>query len=236
MTVPRPSLFRTVPRVLGVVSRVLGTLYVAGIPLFVAAYAVLPPPLTPLMLIRLVEGEGLRKDWRSFDEISPRLVKAVIAAEDNLFCEHLGFDVAALEESFTDLEAGKRARGASTITMQTAKNLFLWGGRGFLRKALEIYPTLVIELVWSKRRTMEVYLNVVEWAPGIYGAEAAAWHHFGKPAADLTRREAALLAVVLPNPRAWNAGQPGSYVRQRAATIAARVAQLGPLLDCVAPE
>jgi monofunctional biosynthetic peptidoglycan transglycosylase len=209
--------------------------YVLGIPFLLVVYLVVPPPPTPLMLIRLVEGEGLAKAWRPLEEIAPRLAHSVIAAEDNLFCEHHGFDLEALEEQFADLGEGKRARGASTITMQTAKNLFLWDGRGFLRKALEVYPTLLIELLWSKRRIIEIYLNVVEWGPGIYGAEAAARAHFGKGADELGRREAALLAVVLPNPRVWNAGEPGPYVRKRAGTIAARVDQLGPLLDCVAP-
>lgn len=233
---PDPPTARRPWRTFKRIARGAVAIYVLGIPVVVGVYGVLPPPITPLMLIRLVEGEGLERDWRPLEELSPRLAQAVIASEDNLFCEHFGFDLKAVEEVVADLDDGKRVRGASTITMQTAKNLFLWDGRSFVRKALEIYPTLVIELLWSKRRTMEVYLNIIEWGPGVYGAEAAAQHHFGKGAEHLSRREAALLAVVLPNPREWSAGQPGPYVRKRAGTIMARVHQLGPLLDCALAE
>ena len=120
--------------------------------------------------------------------------------------------------------------------MQTAKNVFLWDWRSFIRKGMEAYYTLYLEALWPKKRIMEVYLNIAEWAPGVYGAEAAARHHFGKSAAELTNRQAALLAAVLPSPRKWNAGQPGSYVAGRASTIQTRVNQLGPLLDCLRLE
>jgi monofunctional biosynthetic peptidoglycan transglycosylase len=205
-----------------------------GLPLTgVLAYRVLPVPVTPLMLIRLTEGEGLAKDWVGIDRISPHLPASVIAAEDNRFCRHGGFDWVEMRNAWAAARDGDRLRGASTISMQTAKNLFLWPGRSYLRKALEFYLTPLIEFAWPKRRIMEVYLNVAEWAPGVYGAEAAARHHFNKSAADLTRREAALLAVVLPNPRNWSAGRPSEYIAGRAATIQRRVGQLGPLLDCL---
>jgi monofunctional biosynthetic peptidoglycan transglycosylase len=202
-------------------------------PALLLAYRFLPVPLTPLMVIRLVEGEGLRKRWVSLSEVAPVLPQAVVAAEDNRFCEHAGFDWEELGGQIDALLAGARARGASTITMQTAKNLFLWPGRDFVRKALEAWLTPQVELLWPKRRIMEVYLNVVELGPGIYGVEAASRAYFGKSAAQLSAREASLLAAVLPNPRGWSAGKPSRYVAGRAATIQRRIGQLGDLLDCV---
>ena len=199
-------------------------------------YSIVPVPITPLMVIRLFEGEGLRKHWVPLGSISPRLVASVIAGEDNLFCEHHGIDWASLEDAMRDFRAGKRTRGASTITMQTAKNLFLWPASDFARKVLEPYPTLVLELLWSKRRIVEVYLNVVEFGHGVYGAAAAAEAHFGKTPDKLTRRQAALLAAVLPNPRRFDARRPSSYVAKRAGIIARRVGQLGPLVDCALPK
>ena len=199
-------------------------------------YAVAPPPITPLMVIRLFQGEGLSKDWVPLAEISAHVPRAVIAAEDNRFCEHGGFDFEAIQDAIEDFQEGKRLRGASTISMQTAKNLFLWPGRSFLRKGLEAYLTPYLELVWSKRRIIEVYLNIAEWGGGIYGIEAAARHSFNKPAAKLSRREAALLASVLPNPRARSAARPSSGVARKARSVERRIRQLGPMLDCVALE
>lgn len=205
-----------------------------GVPLaMILLFRFLPPPATPLMFIRLVQGHGWQRDWVSRDEITPALAAAVIAAEDNLFCEQwLGFDFDALRAQVTVWSDGERPRGASTITMQTAKNLFLWPGRDPVRKALEAWLTPQIALLWPRRRVLEVYLNIVEFGPGIYGAEAAARRFFGKPAARLSRREAALLAAVLPNPLAWSAEEPGPYVRRRAATIERRIGEIGPLLTC----
>ena len=200
----------------------------------VAAYRVVPPPMTPLMVMRLAEGESLERDWASLSQISSHAVRAVIAAEDNLFCSHGGFDWDALFEALAEHRRGERLRGASTISMQTAKNVFLWPGRSLFRKGLEAYLTPLIELAWGKRRIIEIYLNVAEWGPGVYGIEAAAQRHFGKRAARLSRWEAALLAAVLPNPRAWSASDPGPFVRQRARVYLRRMDQLGPLLDCVA--
>jgi monofunctional biosynthetic peptidoglycan transglycosylase len=206
-----------------------------GPPALLLVYRFLPVPITPLMVIRLAEGEGLRQRWVSLEEIAPVLPQAVIAAEDNRFCEHVGFDWQELQGQIDALRAGEPARGASTITMQTAKNLFLWPGRNLLRKGLEAWLTPQIELLWPKRRIVEVYLNVAELGPGIYGAEAAAQAHFGKPASALSRQEAALLAAILPNPRMWSPSRPTPYLEQRARTIRSRIEQLGPMLACVAP-
>ncbi|HEY0837134.1 MAG TPA: monofunctional biosynthetic peptidoglycan transglycosylase [Azospirillum sp.] len=184
-------------------------------------YRVVPPPATPLMLIRAVGGAGMAKDWTPLERLSPHLVRAVIASEDTKFCGHAGFDWAAIEDALEDNEEGKRFRGGSTISQQTAKNAFLWPDRTWVRKGVEAYFTALIELSWPKRRIMEVYLNVIEWGDGVYGAEAAARAHFRKPAADLTRREAALLSVLLPSPRAWTPATP--YVQRRAGVIERRM-------------
>ena len=181
----------------------------------------LPVPATFLMASRLIEGEGWDYRWRSLDQISPRLVQAVIASEDSTFCAHRGFDMAAIQKALQANEKGGRIRGGSTISQQTAKNAFLWPGRDWIRKGLEAGYTVAIETVWGKRRIMEVYLNIAEWAPGVYGAEAAAQHWFDKPAADLSAREAARLAAILPSPRRYNASSPGPYVRRRASRIQA---------------
>jgi monofunctional biosynthetic peptidoglycan transglycosylase len=183
--------------------------------------AVLPPAPTILMLRQAVRGEGLDYQWRGLNDISPNLVNAAIAAEDARFCRHHGFDIEAIQKALDHNAEGGRIRGGSTITQQTAKNVFLWPGRDWIRKGLEAGYTVLIETVWSKRRIMEVYLNVVEWAPGVYGAQAAAQHWFGKDAADLTPREAARLAAILPAPRRYKAASPGPYVRRRASRIQA---------------
>lgn len=200
----------------------------------VVAYRWLDPPGTPLMLLRL--GEEWRLDYRPrpLAAVAPALSRAVIASEDNRFCLHRGVDWNAVEDAMEEYEARGRLRGASTVTMQLARNLFLWPGGGFFRKGLEVGIAYVIELAWPKRRIMELYLGVAEWGHGVYGAEAAAQAHFGKAAAHLTSREAALLAAVLPNPRRFDPGRPSPYVARRAATIEARAARLGELAGCVA--
>lgn len=198
--------------------------------LLLATYRWLPPPATPLMLIRAVQGHGLDYRWQPLERISPHLARAVIASEDNLFCEHWGFDLKALRTEFERAWAGERPRGASTLTQQTAKNLLLWPGRDLARKVLEAWLAPQLELILNKRRILELYLNVAELGPGLYGAEAAARAWFDKPASDLSEREAARLAVVLPSPLNW---QPtGDYASQRSAVIQRRIGQLGPLLDC----
>jgi monofunctional biosynthetic peptidoglycan transglycosylase len=178
------------------------------------------------MLIRVHEGHAITHQWVADAAISWQLKRAVIAAEDARFCQHRGFDWEAIQEAVDEFQSGERThlRGASTITQQTAKNLFLWPGGGWPRKLIEAYPTVLIELLWPKRRVLEVYLNVIEWGPGIYGAEAAARAHFGRPASRLGAHEAALLAAVLPNPRRWSASKPTEYIQHRAARIEARLA------------
>lgn len=186
------------------------------------------------MLMR-PSGTELRQDWVPIERISPDLVQAVIAAEDSRFCAHNGIDVDALEEAIEENRDGGRRRGGSTLTQQTAKNVFLWNGGGYARKAVEAWLALYIDTIWSKRRIMEVYLNIAEWGDGIYGAEAAAQARFGKPASDLTRQEAALLAAVLPSPNKWRVDPPGPYVRRRAGTLRQRAAVVANegLDDCV---
>lgn len=201
-------------------------------PLFLLLYALVAPPATPLMVIRLAEGEGWNHQWAALDQIAPALPQRVIAAEDNLFCRHSGFDLDALQQAANGWIDGTSRAGGSTLSQQTAKNLFFWPGRSFLRKGLEAYTTLWMEALWSKQRILEVYLNIAEWGPGLYGAEAAARHYFGVPAAKLSPRQAALMAAVLPNPRRWSPAQPTGYIQRRASTLQQRVGQLGPLLDC----
>ena len=169
----------------------------------VVLYRFVPPPITPLMVIRLFEGEGLSKDWVSYDDISPQVFKAVIAGEDTRFCQHYGFDVASMVDAWKSNKKGRRTRGASTITMQTAKNLFLWTGGSYPRKAVEAYFTVLLELFWDKRRILEVYVNVAEFGHGIYGIEAAAQAYYKKSAKDLTAEQAGRLAAILPAPLRW---------------------------------
>jgi len=162
----------------------------------------------------------MNKRWKSLEEISPILPLAVIAAEDQKFTEHFGFDLEAIEKAQQQNERrhGKKIHGASTISQQTAKNVFLWRGTGwtrYVRKAFEVYFTFLIEVFWSKKRIMEVYLNVAEWGDGIYGAEAAAQKFFSKPAKKLSASESALLAAVLPNPRRWSPAKPTAYIFAR---------------------
>ena len=187
----------------------------------VAIHRFVPPPATFLMVTRALDGGEMNYRWRSLNDISPRLVEAVIASEDSTFCAHRGFDMKAIEKALKANERGGRIRGGSTISQQTAKNVFLWPGRDWVRKGLEAGYTVLIETLWGKRRIVEVYLNVAEWAPGVYGAEAAAHHWFGKSAADLTPREAARLAAILPSPRRYDAASPGPYVRRRASRVQA---------------
>ena len=228
---PSQSTPRRRPRPILIALLILALLPIGG----VLIHAVLPPPMTLLMMQQKLKGQGLDYRWRSLDEISPRLVASVIAAEDARFCSHRGFDFEAIEQALKANEQGRRLRGGSTISQQTAKNVFLWPGRDWVRKGLEAGYTVLIETVWGKRRIVEVYLNVAEMGPGIYGAEAAARHWFGKSAADLTAREAARLAAILPSPRRYNAGTPGPYVRRRAARVqaAAGTVRNEGLDDCV---
>jgi monofunctional glycosyltransferase len=169
----------------------------------------------------------VQRAWRDFDRISPQLALAVIAAEDQRFLDHIGFDFKQIQKALDESERGGRSRGASTITQQVAKNLFLWNGRSYVRKGLEAWFTLLIEVVWPKQRTLEIYLNIAEFGRGIYGAEAAAQTFFRKPAKTLNRAEAARLAAVLPSPRRYRAENPGPYVQRRQHEIEMQMAALG---------
>jgi len=190
--------------------------------LLVVAFKWLPVPFTATMLM---DGEAISNDWESLDNIDRNLVSAVIAAEDSRFCEHYGFDSEAIEQAMREnLEAAKsggRIRGGSTISQQTAKNVFLWPDRSYLRKGLEAWFTVLIEVGWGKRRIMEVYLNSIEFGPGIYGAEAAAQRYFGVSAARLTPAQSARLAAILPSPLKWKAVKPGRYVQKRSRKLGA---------------
>ena len=175
-----------------------------------------PIPFTPLMIIRYFEMEEgkIDKDWKSLDEIGKNMPLAVVTAEDQKFAEHFGFDMEAIEKAmkYNEKHKGKKVKGASTISQQTAKNVFLWPGRSWIRKGLEVYFTFVIEICWSKERIIEVYLNVIEMGPGVYGSEAAAQYYFNKSASDLTKKEAATIAAILPNPIRWSASRPTPYI------------------------
>jgi monofunctional biosynthetic peptidoglycan transglycosylase len=190
------------------------------------------PPVTPLMVQRYFESkkEGDKKkivlDWKSLNEISPAMPLAAITAEDQKFNEHYGFDFEAIKKAFkyNERKKGNRLKGASTISQQTAKNVFLFPDRSWIRKGLEVYFTLLIELFWSKHRIMEVYLNVIETGDGIYGVEAAARKYFRKPAKDLSIHEAALIAAVLPNPRVWSPAKPSPYILKKKKWIVRKMA------------
>jgi monofunctional glycosyltransferase len=206
------------------------------LPIFLSLYyAVLPPPISALMIERLPMARSIDYRWVPLAAISPELAKAVVTAEDARFCQHEGVDWRAVQDVVEEAFDGDEQpiRGASTIAMQTVKNLFLWEGRSVIRKAMEIPLALWIEAIWPKKRVIEVYMNIVEWAPGIYGAEAAAQKHFGKSAKAISRREAALLASVLPNPLKRRAGRPSPAVKRKAGVIERRVDEMGALLDCV---
>jgi monofunctional biosynthetic peptidoglycan transglycosylase len=185
----------------------------------VAVYRFVPPPVTFLMVQRMFEGRGLDRRWVPAERISPHLKRAIIAAEDARFCEHHGFDFEAIEKAMAANAAGKKLRGGSTISQQTAKNVFLWPGRDWVRKGLEAWFTVLIEVGWGKERILEVYLNSIEWGPGIYGAEAAAQRNFKVPASKLTQAQAARLAAIVPKPLSWKAAKPGPYMKRRAGSI-----------------
>ncbi|RHJ83187.1 monofunctional biosynthetic peptidoglycan transglycosylase [Parabacteroides sp. AM08-6] len=200
--------------------------------LAVVIYKFVPVYYTPLMFIRMYEQfhDGkpfkLEHKWVPISKIAQPLVQAVVASEDNLFLDHHGFDIEQIQKARSEAKSGKRIRGASTISQQTAKNVFLWPGKSYLRKGIEAYFTLLIEWIWGKERIMEVYLNSIEMGEGIYGAEAVAHSHFGKSAYKLTRSEAALIAASLPNPRRFNSGKPSPYMLKRQAKIMSLMGKL----------
>jgi len=201
----------------------------------VAVYRVVPPPMTWLMVERMVQGHGFDRRWVPLDRISPQLVRSVIGAEDARFCQHHGFDWLAIRKAMNANGAGKKLRGGSTISQQTAKNVFLWPHRDWVRKGLETWFTVLIETLWGKPRIMEVYLNSIEWGPGVYGAEAAAQANFHVSAARLSPAQAARLAAIIPKPLAWKAARPGPYIQRRGGHIAAAAGTVrrDGLADCV---
>lgn len=193
---------------------------------FVILYKFVPVPFTPLMVIRHFENSFDGKDietkhnWVPIEAISKNLQKAVIASEDGNFCHHSGFDFKAMQKAAMGNFKGKRLKGGSTISQQTAKNVFLWQGRSYFRKALEAYFTVLIEIIWGKERIMEVYLNSIEMGDGVYGAEAACQHWYGKDCKSLTRVQAAGIAAILPNPRKYKPNSGSGYINTRKAKIA----------------
>ncbi|HGY3717584.1 monofunctional biosynthetic peptidoglycan transglycosylase [Citrobacter sp. Res13-Sevr-PEB04-36] len=201
----------------------------------IALFSVLPVPFSAVMAERQISawlhgdfGYVAHSDWVSMDEISPWMGLAVIAAEDQKFPQHWGFDVSAIEKALAHNERNEsRIRGASTLSQQTAKNLFLWDGRSWVRKGLEAGITLGMETVWSKKRILTIYLNIAEFGDGVFGVEAASQRYFHKPASRLSQSEAALLAAVLPNPLRFKANAPSGYVRNRQAWIMRQMRQLG---------
>jgi len=203
---------------------------------FVLLYRVVGVPFTPLMLIRFVEqvgrGESVRfkHQWVSIDEMSKYLPVAVIASEDQLFLSHHGFDLDAINSAAKERISGKRKRGGSTISQQTAKNVFLWPASSWLRKGFEVWFTVLIEMCWNKSRIMEVYLNTIEMGDGVYGAEAVAQKHFHCSAKDLTRAQCALIAATLPNPLRFNSAKPSRYVLRRQTAIMKQMKHI-PLLE-----
>lgn len=188
---------------------------------FVVLFKFVPVPFTPLMVIRVVENKldgkenHFSHDWEPIENISKNLQKAVIASEDGTFLTHHGFDFTAMQKAYKSNERGRKIKGGSTISQQTAKNVFLWQGRSYLRKGLEAYFTVLIELIWGKERIMEVYLNSIEMGNGVYGAQAATQHWYRKDASSLTKMQAAGIAAILPNPRKYSATSSSSYINRR---------------------
>ena len=190
--------------------------------LWILVYKFVPVPYTPLMVLRNMEGDDsfeLKHQWKSIDEISTELQLAVICSEDQNYLTHNGFDVKAIKEAILENEEGKRLRGGSTISQQTAKNVFLWQGRSWFRKGLEVWFTLGIELLWSKERILEVYLNSIEMGNGVFGAEAASKYWFNKSAKNLNRNQASAIAAILPNPRKYKANPSSAFINSRKSWI-----------------
>ena len=232
--VVRPQLHRRslVRRIVLRMLQVVALLLIGSI-LAVLALRWISPPTTAVMVERRLEARrnsraySMDYRWVSWDHISPQAALAVIAAEDQNFATHHGFDLESVQKALDEHERGRRLRGASTISQQVAKNLFLWSGRSYARKGLEACLTVLIELTWSKRRILEVYLNIVELGDGVFGVEAASQRFFHKPASRLAPDEAALLAAVLPNPLRFRANRPSAYVEERRAWILQQMGQIG---------
>jgi len=221
-------------RITEIVTRVFVWFLLVSV-LWVLVYRFINPPITLLMIERNFErksdGKSFRTDkkWVDFEDISDNMKRAAVSAEDQLFLKHIGFDVKAIEKAFKNNVKGKKVKGGSTISQQTAKNVFLWPGRSWIRKGFEAYFTLLIELLWSKERILEVYLNVIEMGDGIYGAEAAAQNYYGKSCHSMSRPEAALIAACFPNPLRWTPRNPTRYIKHRQYLIMRNMRRLGPL-------
>ena len=211
-------------------------LWFFGISLFlVILFKWVPVPFTPLMVTRALEQKFAEKEmtcshtWVPLEEISTNMQKAVIASEDGTFLSHYGFDFKAMQKAFRNNERGRRLKGGSTISQQTAKNVFLWQGRSYLRRGLEAYFTVLIEIVWGKERIMEVYLNSIEMGEGVYGVEAASEYWYKTKADNLTKMEAAGIAAILPNPRKYKASNSSAYIQKRKGKIVKTMRQIGKI-------
>lgn len=209
---------------------------------YIIALCWVNPPITITQLTNWVEGYGLKRDYVNFDAMSPNIRLAVMASEDQLFPDHNGFDIKSIKKALNSNKKSKRIRGASTISQQVAKNVFLWQGRSWFRKGLEVYFTFMIELIWSKERILEMYLNISEMGTGIFGVEAAAQKYFKKPASKLTRTEAARIAACLPNPKKYKAEPASPYIARRTSWILIQMNNLegdedvAKLLEILKPE
>ena len=203
--------------------------------LLVVLFKFVPIPFTPLMVVRAIENKidgnemVCSHEWKPIEEISVNLQKAVIASEDARFLTHRGFDFDAIEKAMKNNEKGKRLKGGSTISQQTAKNVFLWQGRSYFRKGLEAYFTILIEIIWGKERIMEAYLNSIEMGDGVYGAQAATQYWYRKDCSSLTKTEAAGIAAILPNPRKFKASNSSAFINARKARIVKRMGQVEEL-------
>jgi monofunctional biosynthetic peptidoglycan transglycosylase len=221
-------------KVTSVISRVLIWFLMVSV-LWVLAYRFINPPMTLLMIGRNIErkseGKTFKTDktWVKLEDISDNMKRAAVSAEDQKFLTHMGFDIKAIERAYASNSKGKKVKGGSTISQQTAKNVFLWPGRSYIRKGFEAYFTLLIEMLWSKERILEVYLNVIEMGDGIYGAEAASQYYFNKPCKTLSKSQAALIAACFPNPLRWTPAHPTRYIRHKQYMIMHIMRRLGPL-------
>jgi monofunctional glycosyltransferase len=212
----------------------LALLILAGaLLLSVVVFRFVNPPITPVMLADKLRGATLKRQWVPLDKISPNLRLAVVSSEDGRFCAHWGVDWGAVKDAVEAAHSLKGVRGASTISMQTAKNLYLWNQRSYVRKALEVPLAYLMTAIWPKERMMEVYLNIAQWGPGLFGAEAASRYYFGKPASALTRREAVLLAAALPNPRLRNPAKPSRRMLLVANAVERRMPYMVERAQCV---
>src|SRR5678816_4534322 len=222
----RPSGRSPLTRIIGWIVKLVVAFFIISI-LWVIAYRFVPPPITATMLGDVFAGRGLTKDWMPIGQVDRDMVRSVIAAEDSKFCSHNGFDIEAIEDAMKRNASGGRIRGGSTISQQTAKNVFLWQGGGYARKGVEAYFTFLIEHIWGKRRIMEVYLNVAESGIGTYGANAGSERYFGHDASAMSPTEAARIAAVLPLPKKRGAVAPKGFTRRYGNTIAARIGVVG---------